>query len=76
MCVCVFVCVCVQPYQCPKYKAVGQGLEEEVARRLAEVEQREAERTRYVQQLKEQTEAAQQAVQVMLQSLGMLACCR
>ncbi|KAK7098013.1 GTPase IMAP family member 9-like [Littorina saxatilis] len=51
------------PYTCPKYESVGQGLEEEVQRRLVEVEKRDVQRTKYVQQLQRDTEAAQQAVQ-------------
>ncbi|KAL8576359.1 hypothetical protein ACOMHN_048926 [Nucella lapillus] len=51
-----------QPYKCPKYTAVGQSLEAEVTRRLAEVEEREVERTRYVQELKQQTDEAHKAM--------------
>nr|KAG5698439.1 hypothetical protein BaRGS_006634 [Batillaria attramentaria] len=50
-------------YTCPKYTEVGEGFEEEVARRLAEVERRNAEKTRYVQNLRNQAQSAETAVQ-------------
>ncbi|KAL8587361.1 hypothetical protein ACOMHN_045608 [Nucella lapillus] len=49
-----------QPYSCPKYSSIGQGMEEEVARRLQEVEKRDLQRQKYVQQLEEQTKEAEE----------------
>ncbi|XP_076451578.1 uncharacterized protein LOC143287461 [Babylonia areolata] len=49
-----------KPYSCPKYGNIGQGMEEEVARRLHEVEKRDLQRQKYVQQLEKQTQAAEE----------------
>lgn len=50
-----------QPYTCPKYSQIGQGMEEEVAHRLLEVEKRDLARQQYVQQLQQQTLRAEEA---------------
>ncbi|KAK7490650.1 hypothetical protein BaRGS_00018067 [Batillaria attramentaria] len=50
-------------YTCPKYTEVGEGMEEEVARRLAEVERRDAEKSRYVQDLRKRARSAETAVE-------------
>ncbi|KAK7093289.1 uncharacterized protein [Littorina saxatilis] len=47
-------------YSCPKYGQIGQGMEEEVARRLQEVEKKDLQRQKYVQQLEKQTQEAEQ----------------
>nr|KAG5690566.1 hypothetical protein BaRGS_009228 [Batillaria attramentaria] len=52
-----------RPYTCPKYTAVGLGLEEEVARRLAEVEGKNLEKTKYVQELKRKVRAIEEAAE-------------
>lgn len=49
-----------RPYSCPKYASIGQGMEEEVARRLQEVEKRDLQRQKYVQQLEQQTKEAEE----------------
>lgn len=48
------------PYLCPKYKKIGEGLEEEVAKRLAVVDKKELERQKYVQELEKKTQAAEE----------------
>nr|KAG5702718.1 hypothetical protein BaRGS_013355 [Batillaria attramentaria] len=48
------------PYACPKYASVGKGLEAEVARRLAEVNKRDAEREQYVKELEERKAKAEE----------------
>ena len=50
-------------YTCPKYSNVGEGLEAEVHRRLAEVEQKDLEREKYVKDLEAKTKAAEKAVE-------------
>ncbi|KAK7093288.1 uncharacterized protein [Littorina saxatilis] len=49
-----------EPYSCPKYLHVGQGMEDEVERRIQEVEKREMQRMQYVQQLEKQTQEAEE----------------
>ncbi|KAK7490651.1 hypothetical protein BaRGS_00018068, partial [Batillaria attramentaria] len=48
------------PYVCPKYEKIGQGMEEEVAKRLAVVDKKELERQKYVQELEKKTKAAEE----------------
>lgn len=50
------------PYSCPKYMQVGEGMEEEVARRVAEVEKQDLKKKRFVQELEIKTEQAKEAV--------------
>ncbi|KAK7093271.1 GTPase IMAP family member 9-like [Littorina saxatilis] len=52
-----------QAYSCPKYGQIGQGMEEEVARRLQEVEKKDLKRQKYVQQLEKQTHEAEETAQ-------------
>ena len=49
-----------QPYSCPKYGQIGAGMEDEVARRLQEVEKRDLKRQKYVQQLERQKKEAEE----------------
>ncbi|KAK7444857.1 hypothetical protein BaRGS_00040390 [Batillaria attramentaria] len=48
-------------YTCPKYSEVGRSLEEEVARRLARVEENDLEKIRYVKDLKEKLRSTEEA---------------
>nr|KAG5698435.1 hypothetical protein BaRGS_006630 [Batillaria attramentaria] len=48
------------PYVCPKYKKIGEGMEEEIAKRLAVVDERELERQKYVQDLTKQIDEAKE----------------
>ncbi|XP_025088643.1 uncharacterized protein LOC112560799 [Pomacea canaliculata] len=50
------------PYSCPKYMQVGEGMEEEVARRVEEVEKQDLKKKRFVQELEIKTEQAKEAV--------------
>lgn len=53
-----------QPYSCSKYGEVGTAMEEEVERRLAELEKRHLQRKPYVQQLEAQTRQAETALNI------------
>ena len=53
------------PYNCPKYGKVGEGLEKEVNRRLAEVNKRDLEREKYVQELEAKTREKEETVKML-----------
>ena len=52
-----------RPYSCPKYSKIGEGMEEEVNRRLVKFEKRDLEQRKYVQELEKQTREAEQAAE-------------
>ena len=58
------------PYNCPKYNSIGEGLEEEVNKRLEAVEKRDLEREKYVQELEAKTQAAEKAVAETREEFG------
>ncbi|XP_070196892.1 GTPase IMAP family member 9-like isoform X2 [Littorina saxatilis] len=48
-----------QPYTCPKYITIGKNLEEEVNRRIQDIEKKDLQRQKYVQQLEKKTQDAE-----------------
>ena len=53
------------PYNCPKYGMVGEGLENQVNKRLAEVNKRDLEREKYVQELEAKTRENEETVKML-----------
>ena len=53
------------PYNCPKYGMIGEGLEKEVNKRLAEVNKRDLEREKYVQELEAKTREKEETVKML-----------
>ena len=50
------------PYSCPKYASVAEKMEEELSRRLADVEEKELQNKKYVQELSGKLNEAEEAV--------------
>ena len=53
------------PYNCPKYCMIGEGLEKEVNKRLAEVDKRDLEREKYAQELEAKTRETEETVKML-----------
>ena len=49
-------------YTCPKYSMIGEGLEAEIEKRLADVRGRELEREKYIQELEVKAKEAERAL--------------
>ena len=58
------------PYNCPKYGMVGEGLEKEVNKRLAEVNKRDLEREKYVQELEAKTRETEETVKRLKEEIN------
>ena len=53
------------PYNCPRYCMIGEGLEKEVKKRLAEVDKRDLEREKYAQELEAKTREKEETVKML-----------
>ena len=53
------------PYECPKYSMIGEGLEKEVNKRLAEVNKKDPEREKYVQELEAKTRENEETLKML-----------
>jgi len=58
------------PYNCPKYGMIGEGLEKEVNKRLAEVNKRDLEREKYVQELEAKTRETEETVKRLKEEIS------
>ncbi|KAL8593998.1 hypothetical protein ACOMHN_028984 [Nucella lapillus] len=56
-----------RPYTCPKYSKIGEGLEEEVNKRMEVFEKKDLKRQKYVQELEIQTKDAELAAELACQ---------
>ena len=59
-----------RPYSCPKYSKIGEGMEEEVTRRMEKFEKRDLQRQRYVKELEQQTKEAERAAKRMRKEIS------
>ena len=59
-----------RPYSCPKYSNIGEGMEEEVTRRLEKFEKRDLQRQRYVKELEQQTKEAEREAESMREEIS------
>ena len=58
------------PYNCPKYGMIGEGLEKEVNKRLAEVNKKDLERAKYVQELEAKTRETEETVKRLKEEIS------
>ena len=59
------------PYNCLKYGMIGEGLEKEVNKRLAEVNKRDLEREKYVQELEAKTRETEETVKRLKEEISL-----
>ncbi|KAK7093287.1 uncharacterized protein [Littorina saxatilis] len=48
-----------KPYSCPKYRKIGEGMEQEVAKRLEKYDKKDLKQKKYVQELEKKTKEAE-----------------
>ncbi|XP_076451576.1 uncharacterized protein LOC143287460 [Babylonia areolata] len=56
-----------RPYTCPKYSKIGEGLEEEVNKRMEAFDKKDLQRQKYVQELERHTKDAEVAAELARQ---------